>query len=90
MSSGTCTVSWYASTSATSGSSCSMTSGFEQHSGAAGIGRGLMQTMFEWMDANSIGEVWVLSDGPGAEEFYAACGFTRQEGQPIYMTHERG
>jgi N-acetylglutamate synthase-like GNAT family acetyltransferase len=51
-----------------------------------GIGRALVQTMSEWMDSEGISEAWVLSDNAGAEAFYGACGFTRDDEQPVQMT----
>jgi hypothetical protein len=31
--------------------------------------------MLRWMREEGVPEVWVLADNPGAEAFYAACGF---------------
>jgi GNAT superfamily N-acetyltransferase len=42
-----------------------------------GVGRALVEEMLRWMRAEGVREVWVLADNPGAEEFYAACGFRR-------------
>lgn len=42
-----------------------------------GVGTALVRQMLAWMEAAGIPEVWVLADNPGAEEFYAACGFER-------------
>jgi GNAT superfamily N-acetyltransferase len=42
-----------------------------------GVGRALVEEMLRWMRAEGVREVWVLADNPGAEEFYAACGFMR-------------
>jgi GNAT superfamily N-acetyltransferase len=42
-----------------------------------GVGRALVQEMLRWTKAAGVPEVWVLADNPGAEAFYAACGFTR-------------
>jgi hypothetical protein len=33
--------------------------------------------MLLWMEDGDVPEVWVLADNPGAEAFYAACGFER-------------
>jgi GNAT superfamily N-acetyltransferase len=49
-----------------------------------GVGRALVEEMLRWMRAEGVREVWVLADNPGAEEFYAACGFRRGE------EHEQG
>jgi GNAT superfamily N-acetyltransferase len=40
-----------------------------------GVGRAPVQETLRWMKANGVPEVWVLADNPGAEAFYAACGF---------------
>jgi GNAT superfamily N-acetyltransferase len=48
------------------------------------VGRALVEEMLRWMRAEGVREVWVLADNPGAEEFYAACGFRRGE------EHEQG
>ena len=42
-----------------------------------GVGTALVHTMLEWMSEAGVPEVWVLADNPGAEAFYAACGFER-------------
>ncbi len=42
-----------------------------------GVGRRLVDEMFRCARENRIDEVWVLADNPGAEAFYAACGFRR-------------
>lgn len=42
-----------------------------------GIGRALVEEMLLWMEDGDVPEVWVLADNPGAEAFYAACGFKR-------------
>jgi N-acetylglutamate synthase-like GNAT family acetyltransferase len=44
-----------------------------------GLGSALVQEMLLWMRDAGIPEVWVLADNPGAEDFYAACGFRRGE-----------
>jgi GNAT superfamily N-acetyltransferase len=48
-----------------------------------GIGRALVAALETWMGERGIAEVWVLADNPGAEAFYAACGFVRSERQPV-------
>ncbi|MEO7363169.1 MAG: GNAT family N-acetyltransferase [Gemmatimonadaceae bacterium] len=56
-----------------------------------GVGRALMIHMESWMRENDIGEMWVAADNPGAERFYAACGYARtgpQFFQPVYMSRE--
>jgi GNAT superfamily N-acetyltransferase len=50
-----------------------------------GIGRALVQEMLRWMRAEGVPEVWVLADNPGAEAFYAACGFERDTEQGVLM-----
>ena len=42
-----------------------------------GAGRALVDAMLRWAEAERVPEVWVLADNPGAEAFYAACGFAR-------------
>jgi ribosomal protein S18 acetylase RimI-like enzyme len=49
-----------------------------------GIGKALVQEMLRWARDAGVPEVWVLADNPGAEAFYAACGFERGAG------HEQG
>jgi predicted N-acetyltransferase YhbS len=51
-----------------------------------GVGRALVHAMREWMIREAVAEAWVLSDNPEAEAFYAACGFTRDDEQPVQMT----
>ena len=50
-----------------------------------GIGRALLAEMERWMGENGVADVWVLADGPGALEFYRACGFTTEEPVPVYL-----
>jgi GNAT superfamily N-acetyltransferase len=52
-----------------------------------GVGSALVHEMLRWMRSERIPEVWVLADNPGAEEFYAACGFRRgaEDEQGILM-----
>ena len=40
-----------------------------------GVGNALVEEMIRWMEDAGVPEVWVLADNPGAEAFYAACGF---------------
>jgi ribosomal protein S18 acetylase RimI-like enzyme len=42
-----------------------------------GVGTALVREMLRWMEDAGVPEVWVLADNPGAEAFYAACGFRR-------------
>ena len=42
-----------------------------------GVGRALIATMLEWAREAGVPLIWVLADNPGAEAFYAACGFAR-------------
>ena len=51
-----------------------------------GVGRALVQAMQQWMRDEGVAEVWVLADNPGAEAFYAACGFGRDDEQAVQMT----
>ena len=51
-----------------------------------GVGRSLVDAMREWMERHDVAEAWVLADSRGAEEFYAACGFARDDDQPVQMT----
>lgn len=51
-----------------------------------GVGRALVEAMREWMAQHDVTEAWVLADNPGAEAFYGACGFVRDEEQPVQMT----
>jgi GNAT superfamily N-acetyltransferase len=44
-----------------------------------GVGTALVHEMLRWMEDAGVPEVWVLADNPGAEAFYAACGFRRGE-----------
>jgi GNAT superfamily N-acetyltransferase len=52
-----------------------------------GVGTALVRQMLGWARKEGIEEVWVVADNPGAERFYAACGFTRgAEGeQAVYL-----
>jgi GNAT superfamily N-acetyltransferase len=42
-----------------------------------GVGSALVAAMTGWMREAGVPEAWVLADNPGAEAFYAACGFVR-------------
>jgi N-acetylglutamate synthase-like GNAT family acetyltransferase len=42
--------------------------------------------MEEWMRENGVARVWVLADNDAAEAFYAACGFSRDDPQPVQMS----
>jgi len=53
------------------------------------VGRRLIGAMDGWMTEHAVAEVWVLADNPGAEAFYRACGFERDDPQPTYMTRRR-
>ena len=57
-----------------------------------GVGSGLVREMLRWMDGEDVEEVWVLADNPGAEAFYAACGFQRgaENEQSVLMLLNRG
>jgi GNAT superfamily N-acetyltransferase len=44
-----------------------------------GVGSALVREMLAWAWAEAIDEIWVLADNPGAEAFYAACGFVHTE-----------
>lgn len=51
-----------------------------------GIGTALVEALREWMRANDVAECWVPADSGEAEAFYAACGFVRDDVQPVQMT----
>ena len=51
-----------------------------------GIGRALVGALEQWMSDAGAPEAWVLADNPGAEAFYAACGFLRDGEQPVSFT----
>jgi GNAT superfamily N-acetyltransferase len=51
-----------------------------------GVGSALVAAMLEWMKDAAVPSVWVLADNEEAEAFYAACGFTRDDEQPVQMT----
>ena len=51
-----------------------------------GIGTALVREMLAWARGARIEEVWVVADNPGAEAFYAACGFAPgDEEQAVYL-----
>ncbi|MFC4637341.1 GNAT family N-acetyltransferase [Deinococcus hohokamensis] len=51
-----------------------------------GVGRALMEALHRQMQAEDIEEVWVLADNPGAQAFYAACGYRTDELQGVMMS----
>jgi len=51
-----------------------------------GIGSALFAEMEAWMRAARVAHVWVLADNEEAEAFYSACGFSRDESQPVQMS----
>lgn len=51
-----------------------------------GIGTALVEAMRTWMTENDVAEAWVPADSGDAEAFYAACGFVRDDVQPVQMT----
>ena len=52
-----------------------------------GVGTALVREMLGWARQEGIEEVWVIADNPGAEAFYAACGFARdaQSERAVYL-----
>ena len=50
------------------------------------VGTALVSEMEEWMSENAVASVWVLADNEEAEAFYAACGFARDDPQPVQMS----
>ena len=52
-----------------------------------GVGTALVREMLAWARGGGIEEVWVLADNPGAEAFYAACGFahTDEGDRAVYL-----
>jgi GNAT superfamily N-acetyltransferase len=60
--------------------------GVREASRRAGVGKALVDAMRDWMAAENVEEAWVPADSPEAEAFYAACGFVRDEEQPVQMT----
>ena len=61
--------------------------GVRQSHRRRGVGTALVAEMLRWMADAGVPEVWVLADNPGAEAFYAACGFRRgaQNEQGVLM-----
>jgi predicted N-acetyltransferase YhbS len=51
-----------------------------------GVGTALVGEMERWMRAAGVAGVWVLADNEGAEAFYEACGFSRDDLQPVQMS----
>ena len=51
-----------------------------------GIGTALVGAMRNWMVEHDVAEAWVPADSGDAEAFYAACGFRRDQVQPVQMT----
>jgi GNAT superfamily N-acetyltransferase len=51
-----------------------------------GVGTALVEAMRDWMRVEQVEEAWVPADSAGAEAFYAACGFVRDDEQPVQMT----
>jgi aminoglycoside 3-N-acetyltransferase I len=51
-----------------------------------GIGTALVGAMCAWMADHDVAEAWVPADSGEAEAFHAACGFVRDEVQPVQMT----
>ena len=50
-----------------------------------GVGAALILAMRTWMEEQDVPEAWALADNPGAQLFYAACGFARDEEQGVQM-----
>jgi N-acetylglutamate synthase-like GNAT family acetyltransferase len=52
-----------------------------------GVGAALLREMLAWARDEGIEEVWVLADNPGAQAFYAACGFahTDEGDRAVYL-----
>ena len=50
-----------------------------------GVGSALVAAMRGWMKQHGAVEAWVLADNPGAQRFYAACGFERDDEQGVQM-----
>jgi GNAT superfamily N-acetyltransferase len=51
--------------------------GVRENHRRSGVGKALVDEMVLWTRKANVPEVWVLADNPGAEAFYAACGFVR-------------
>ncbi|MGZ6125959.1 MAG: N-acetyltransferase family protein [Myxococcales bacterium] len=50
-----------------------------------GVGRALVETLYGWMRAHDVHEVWVLAGNESALEFYRACGFSGGSGPAVYL-----
>jgi GNAT superfamily N-acetyltransferase len=59
--------------------------GVREHHRRRGVGRALVDEMRRWMESERVSEAWVLA-APEAEAFYAACGFVRDDEQPVQMS----
>jgi GNAT superfamily N-acetyltransferase len=59
--------------------------GVREESRRSGVGAALIGAMRAWMEAERVPECWVLADNPGAQRFYAACGFARDDEQGVQM-----
>ena len=59
--------------------------GVREHERRRGVGAALIRAMRNWMEEEAVTEAWVLADNAGAEAFYAACGFERDEEQGVQM-----
>jgi len=59
--------------------------GVRQGDRRRGAGRALVAALRQLMERERIEECWVLADDPGAIEFYAACGFARDDEQGLQM-----
>ena len=44
-----------------------------------------MEAMRRWMRDERVDEAWALADNPGAEAFYATCGFTSDYEQAVQL-----
>jgi N-acetylglutamate synthase-like GNAT family acetyltransferase len=51
-----------------------------------GVGRALVAALHAQMRAEGLEEVWVLSDNPGAQGFYEACGYVVDELQGVVLS----
>jgi ribosomal protein S18 acetylase RimI-like enzyme len=59
--------------------------GVRQGDRRRGAGRALVAALQVFMERERLEECWVLADNPGAIDFYAACGFVRDEEQGLQM-----
>ncbi|GGO38544.1 GNAT family N-acetyltransferase [Deinococcus humi] len=53
-----------------------------------GVGRALLAALHRQMRAESIGEVWVLSDNPEAQAFYEDGGYAVDELQGVLLSRQ--